>query len=114
MVIWYRRDSKNLMEDLKMNKNELVTEIYSKIKATKKDATKKDAETGLNAVIAAITEALAEGEKVQLIGFGTFETKERAAREGRNPRKPGETIKIPACKAPAFKAGKALKDAVNK
>ena len=92
-----------------MNKNELVTEIYSKIKATKKDA-----EAGLNAVIAAITEALAEGEKVQLIGFGTFETKERAAREGRNPRKPGETIKIPACKAPAFKAGKALKDAVNK
>lgn len=109
MVIWYRRDSKNLMEDLKMNKNELVAAI-----AEKTNATKKDAETGLNAVIAAITEALAEGEKVQLIGFGTFETKERAAREGRNPRKPGETIKIPACKAPAFKAGKALKDAVNK
>ena len=96
-----------------MNKNELVTEIYSKIKATKKDATKKDAEAGLNAVIAAITEALAEGEKVQLIGFGTFETKERAAREGRNP-KTGETIKIAASKCPKFKAGKALKDRVNK
>ena len=95
-----------------MNKNELVTEIYSKIKATKKDATKKDAEAGLNAVIAAITEALAEGEKVQLIGFGTFETKERAAREGRNPQT-GKTMKIDACKAPKFKAGKALKDAVN-
>ena len=97
------------MEDLKMNKNELVAAI-----AEEGAFTKKDAETGLNAVIAAITEALAEGEKVQLIGFGTFETKERAAREGRNPRVPGETIKIPACKAPAFKAGKALKDAVNK
>ena len=95
-----------------MNKNELVTEIYSKIKATKKDATKKDAEAGLNAVIAAITEALAEGEKVQLIGFGTFETKERAAREGKNPQT-GEKIKIDACKVPAFKAGKALKDAVK-
>ena len=95
-----------------MNKNELVTEIYSKIKATKKDATRKDAEAGLNAVIAAITEALAEGEKVQLIGFGTFETKERAAREGKNPQT-GEKIKIDACKVPAFKAGKALKDAVK-
>ena len=100
---------KKLNGGLKMNKNELVTAI-----AEKTNATKKDAEAGLNAVIAAITEALAAGEKVQLIGFGTFETKERAAREGRNPRKPGETIKIPACKAPAFKAGKALKDAVNK
>lgn len=91
-----------------MNKNELVAAIAKETK------TKKDAELGLNAILAAITEALAEGEKVQLIGFGTFETKERAAREGRNPRKPEETIKIPACKAPVFKAGKALKDAVNK
>lgn len=92
-----------------MNKNELVAAI-----AEKTGNTKKDAEAQLNAVLSTITEALSNGDKVQLIGFGTFETKERAAREGRNPRKPGETIKIPACKAPSFKAGKALKDAVNK
>ena len=59
-------------------------------------------------------EALVQGEKVQLIGFGTFETRERKARQGRNPRKPGETIEIAASKAPVFKAGKALKDSVNK
>lgn len=91
-----------------MNKTELIAAI-----AEKTEQNKKDAEKGLNAVLETITEALSNGDKVQLIGFGTFETKERAEREGRNPRKPGELIKIPACKAPAFKAGKALKDAVN-
>ena len=92
-----------------MNKAELVAAI-----AEKTEFTKKDAETALNAVIASIEEALVKGDKVQLIGFGTFETRERKARQGRNPRKPGETIEIPASTAPVFKAGKALKDAVNK
>ena len=80
----------------------------------KTNFTKKDAELALNAVVASIEEALVNGEKVQLIGFGTFETKERKARQGRNPRQPEEVIEIAASKAPTFKAGKALKDAVNK
>ena len=92
-----------------MNKAELVAQV-----ATKTGFTKKDAETAINAFLTTVQGALVKGEKVQLIGFGTFETKKRKAREGRNPRKPGETIKIPASKAPTFKAGKALKDAVNK
>ncbi|MBP3816370.1 MAG: HU family DNA-binding protein [Firmicutes bacterium] len=92
-----------------MNKAELVAEV-----AKKTNFTKKDAETAINAFLGTVQTALVKGEKVQLIGFGTFETKKRKAREGRNPRKPGETIKIPASKAPTFKAGKALKDAVNK
>ena len=92
-----------------MNKAELVAEV-----AKKTNFTKKDAETAINAFLTTVQTALVKGEKVQLIGFGTFETKKRKAREGRNPRKPGETIKIPASKAPTFKAGKALKDAVNK
>ena len=92
-----------------MNKAELVAAI-----AEKTEFTKKDAETALNAVIASIEEALVKGDKVQLIGFGTFETRERKARQGRNPRKPEEIIHIEAAKAPVFKAGKALKDAVNK
>ena len=92
-----------------MNKTELVAAI-----AEKTGNTKKDAETALNAVLSCITDALVKGDKVQLIGFGTFETRERAAREGRNPREPKKIIQIPACKAPSFKAGKALKDAVNK
>ena len=92
-----------------MNKVELVAAI-----AEKANFTKKDAEAALNAVTASIEEALIKGEKVQLIGFGTFETRERKARQGRNPRKPGEIIKIAASKAPVFKAGKALKDSVNK
>ena len=96
-----------------MNKAELVAAI-----AEKANFTKKDAEAALNAVTASIEEALIKGEKVQLIGFGTFETRERKARQevrkGRNPRKPEEVIKIEASKAPVFKAGKALKDAVNK
>ena len=92
-----------------MNKAELVAAV-----AEKTNFTKKDAEAAVNALIASIEEALVKGDKVQLIGFGTFETRERKARQGRNPRKPDEIIKIAASKAPVFKAGKALKDAVNK
>jgi len=90
-----------------MNKNELITKI------AETGLSKKDAGTALDAAIAAIGDALANGESVQLIGFGTFSVKERAAREGRNPRT-GEVVKIKATKAPAFKAGKALKDKVAK
>ncbi len=92
-----------------MNKAELVACV-----AEKTGFTKKDAEVAVNAFVSVIEETLVGGEKVQLIGFGTFETRERKARTGRNPRKPGETIEIAASKAPVFKAGKALKDAVNK
>lgn len=91
-----------------MNKSELITKV-----AEKTEFTKRDSEAAVNAVIDSIQEALVAGEKVQLIGFGTFETKERKARLGRNPRKPEETIQIAASTAPVFKAGKALKDAVN-
>ena len=91
-----------------MNKNELVAKV-----ADQSGLSKKDAEKALAAVIDTITAALVEGDKVQLVGFGTFETKQRAARTGRNPRS-GETIEIPAASLPAFKAGKALKDAVAK
>ena len=92
-----------------MNKAELVSAV-----AEKANFTKKDAELAINALLATVEESLVKGEKVQLIGFGTFETRERKARQGRNPRKPDEIIKIAASKAPVFKAGKALKDAVNK
>lgn len=91
-----------------MTKVELVASI-----AEKADITKKDAEKALSATIDAITEALSSGDKVQLIGFGTFEVRDRAARKGHNP-KTGKEIQIPASKSPAFKAGKALKDAVSK
>ena len=91
-----------------MNKGELIAAL-----ASKTEMTKKDSETALNAVLDVIAESMAKGEKVQLIGFGTFEAKTRPARVARNPRT-GESVKIAACKAPAFKAGKALKDAVNK
>ncbi|MDY4230687.1 MAG: HU family DNA-binding protein [Candidatus Faecousia sp.] len=91
-----------------MNKNELVAKV-----ADQSGLSKKDAEKALAAVIDTITAALVEGDKVQLVGFGTFETKQREARTGRNPRS-GETIEIPAASLPAFKAGKALKDAVAK
>ncbi len=91
-----------------MNKTQLIDVV-----ATKTGLKKKDAEAAVNAINEAITEALAAGDKVQLIGFGTYEVKCRAARNGRNP-KTGATIKIAASKAPAFTAGKALKDAVNK
>ena len=90
-----------------MNKAELVAAI-----ADKTELSKKDSEKALKAFIDVVTEELKKGEKVQLVGFGTFETSERAAREGRNPQT-GETMKIPASTAPRFKAGKALKDAVN-
>lgn len=90
-----------------MNKGELIAKI------AEAGLSKKDSEIALNAAIAAIGDALAKGETVQLIGFGTFGVKERAAREGRNPRT-GEVVKIKASKVPTFKAGKALKDKVAK
>lgn len=90
-----------------MNRAELVAKI-----AEGSELTKKDAEKALAAFISSVTEALKDGEKVQLVGFGTFETRKREARTGRDPRT-GNPIKIPASIAPAFKAGKALKDAVN-
>ncbi len=92
-----------------MNKAELVASV-----AEKTGFTKKDAELAVNAFLTSVESALVEGDKVQLIGFGTFEVRERKARTGRNPRDPKKTIDIPASKAPVFKAGKALKGAVNK
>ncbi len=83
------------------------------IVAEKAGLTKKDADAAITAVVDAITEALVNGDKVQFVGFGTFEVRERGARTGKNPRT-GEVIEIAACKQPAFKAGKALKDAVAK
>lgn len=90
-----------------MNKTEFISAI-----AEKAGLSKKDAEKALKAFTDVVEEELKKGEKIQLVGFGTFEVSERAAREGRNPQT-GETMKIEACKAPKFKAGKALKDAVN-
>ena len=90
-----------------MNKVELINAV-----AKKADLQKKDADKAVAAVIASITDALAKGEKVQLIGFGTFEVKARAARTGHNPQT-GASIKIAASKIPAFKAGAALKNAVK-
>ena len=89
-----------------MTKKELVAAI-----AEKSDLTKKDAEAALNAVVATITDELTKGNTIQLTGFGTFAVKSRAARQGKNPAT-GEVITIAASKAPVFKAGKALKDAV--
>lgn len=91
-----------------MNKAELITSMAEKSKLTKKDA-----EAALKALIESVEEALENGEKVQLVGFGTFETRERAAREGRNPRTK-ETIQIAASVVPVFKAGKEFKEKVNK
>ena len=90
-----------------MNKTQLIDVVVAKT-----GMKKKEAEAAVNATTEAIAEALKAGDKVQLIGFGTFEVKERAAREGRNP-KTGETIKIAAAKKPAFSASKVLKDSVN-
>ena len=91
-----------------MTKVELIASV-----AAEAGMSKKDAEKAVNAALAAITEELKNGGKVSLVGFGTFEVRDRAAREGKNPAT-GETIKIDATKVPAFKAGKALKDAVAK
>ena len=91
-----------------MNKAELITSM-----AEKSQLTKKEAEMALNALMESIQEALVSGDKVQLVGFGTFETRERAAREGRNPRTK-ESINIPASTVPVFKAGKEFKERVNK
>ena len=91
-----------------MNKAELIAAI-----AAKTGDTKKVAEATVNAFVETVTNALVAGDKVQLVGFGSFEVRKRAARKGRNPQTK-EEIKIPASKAPVFKAGKALKDLVNK
>ncbi len=91
-----------------MNKAELVAAV-----AAKTGATNKAAEESVNAFVEVVTNTLVEGEKVQLVGFGSFEVRKRAARKGRNPQTK-EEIKIPASKSPVFKAGKALKDLVNK
>ena len=91
-----------------MNKSELIAAI-----AAKTGETKKNAEASINAMIDVIAETLASGDKIQLVGFGSFEVRQRAARKGRNPQT-GKEMKIDAKKAPVFKAGKALKDAVNK
>lgn len=81
--------------------------------AEKSGLTKKDAELALNAFMKSVEDELAKSGKVQLVGFGTFDVRERKERTGRNPRNPKETINIPASKAPVFKAGKALKETVN-
>ncbi len=91
-----------------MTKAELIANV-----AKKAEITQKDTEAVVNAFFATVQETLAQGENVQVIGFGTFEVRERAARTGRNPQT-GAEIEIAAAKVPAFKAGKALKDAVNK
>ena len=90
-----------------MNKTEFIAAV-----AEKAEISKKDSEKALKAFVDVVAEQHKAGDKVQLVGFGTFEVSERAAREGRNPST-GETMKLDACKAPKFKAGKALKDAVN-
>ena len=90
-----------------MNKAELVAAV-----AERTELSKKDAEKALKAFVDVVAEELKKGEKVQLVGFGTFEVSERAAREGRNPAN-GQPMQIAASKAPKFKAGKALKDAIN-
>lgn len=90
-----------------MTKKELVSYV-----AEKANLSKKDAETAVNSVFDGITEALKTDDKIQLVGFGSFEVKERAARMGKNPAT-GETIEIPASKSPSFKAGKALKDTIK-
>jgi DNA-binding protein HU-beta len=91
-----------------MNKTDLIDAI-----AQSTDLTKKESEAAINATLDAIVDALAKDEKVVLVGFGTFETKKRAARKGRNPST-GKPMDIPASKAPVFKAGKGMKDKVNK
>lgn len=99
--------TENSEEEYNMNKTELVAAM-----AEKTGLSKKDAESALNAFTGVVAEELKKGEKIQLVGFGTFEVSERAARTGRNPQT-GEEMTIAASKAPKFKAGKALKDALN-
>jgi DNA-binding protein HU-beta len=96
------------MEDFKMKKTELIAAI-----AEQSGLSKKDAEKALSATLDTIVNAVAEGDKIQLTGFGTFEQRQRNARTGVDPRT-GNSIEIPASKVPAFKAGKAFKDIVNK
>ena len=91
-----------------MNKTELISAV-----AATAGVSKKDAAAVIDATLQCISEKMAEGDKIQLVGFGTFETRERAAREALNP-KTKEKVAVAACKVPSFKAGKALKDAVNK
>ena len=91
-----------------MNKTELIAAITEQT-----GFTKKDAEKALNSVVEVITDALTKGEKVQIVGFGSFEVKDRPERVARNPQAPDQEITIPASKAPVFKAGKSLKEAVN-
>lgn len=91
-----------------MNKSELITSM-----AEKSNLSKKDAEKSLNAFMESVEEALVQGDKVQLVGFGSFEVRERAARKGRNPQTKAEIL-IPATRSPIFKVGKALKEVTNK
>ena len=97
----------NFQGGIKMNKTEFIAAIAEEAGLSKTDAAK-----AVKAFTDVVVEEMKKGEKIQLVGFGTFEVSERAAREGRNPQT-GKTMKIEACKAPKFKAGKALKDAVN-
>ena len=107
--MWYYLHRINTKGDLIiMTKAELIANV-----AKKAEITQKDTEAVVNAFFATVQETLAQGENVQVIGFGTFEVRERAARTGRNPQT-GAEIQIAAAKVPAFKPGKALKDAVNK
>ena len=91
-----------------MNKTGLIAAVAEKV-----DVSKKEATAVVEATIDVITEALKAGDKVQLVGFGCFEVRQRDAREGRNPQDPAKTIKIPASKVPVFKAGKVLKDSIK-
>ncbi|MCB5866684.1 MAG: HU family DNA-binding protein [Hominisplanchenecus sp.] len=102
-----QESKQQLQEERSMNKTELVAAI-----AEQTELSKKDAEKALKAFTDIVADELKKGEKVQLVGFGTFEVSERAAREGRNPQS-GEPMTIAASKAPKFKAGKALKDMIN-
>jgi DNA-binding protein HU-beta len=92
-----------------VNKQELIVAL-----AEQADFAKKDADKAVNTIFGIIEKSLVKGDRVQIIGFGTFETRQRKARKGRNPRQPEQLIDIKASKAPVFKAGKSLKDAVNK
>lgn len=91
-----------------MNKPEIITSI-----SEKSGLTKKDSEKALDAFVKTVEEGLSEGKKIKLVGFGSFQVKDRKARKGRNPRKPDQVFEIPPYKAPVFKAGKTLKDKVN-